>query len=65
MSTETVNSPVMIVSLCLYFTQKRCTPSPPQSDMLKATGSDGEGKGEIFMVLKGGQTLYFLFFLFK
>lgn len=60
MPTEALHSPVMTLSLCLYFTQKRCTPNHPQSNMLKAMDSDGEGKGEMLMVLKGGQTLYFL-----
>lgn len=44
MSTEIVNSPVIVVSLCLYFTQKISIPAHSQRNVFKATGSDGEGK---------------------
>lgn len=50
----------MVVSLRLDFTQKRCTPARPQSNMFEATGSAGEGEGEMLMLPERGQTLYLL-----
>lgn len=54
-----MNSIVTIVCLGCYFTQKRCTPTHPQTKRFKAADSDGEGQGATPAVLRKGQTRYF------